>query len=412
MTTITTRAATTKGGVDPVHAATTGVITPQPPPPVVLVVDHDPTLLRSLLWSLRSERIRVVGAVDADEALSLLERNPIDVVIADEATPGIRGSTLLAEVRRRYPDTGRIVLRDTAGVVGVTDAVANAPDDAPIDAPADQLHVTPGPGPELIASINDVLAERALHDTVECDDSRHQVDDCRFDAALARSWIALQPIVRAGTHTVFGHEVLVRGDLPGFMTAPQLIEAATARSRLVDLDRAVRHHVLDIIDRLPPHSRVFINLAPESLHDDELFCDSAPLHRHASRVVFEIAAGAPIDAMPDTADRLADLKNLGYRIAFDDFCAGDASLASMAMLQPEIVKFDPALVRQVEWSAPHRRLLASVIASCRTAGVLTLAEAVETDAEAECLGELGCDLLQGYRFGRPQRWPAHLRDLV
>jgi EAL domain-containing protein (putative c-di-GMP-specific phosphodiesterase class I) len=402
MTTTTTRAATTPGGIDPVHDATsTGVITPHRPPPVVLVVDQNPTLLRAVLWSLRSEQIRVVGAVDADEAFSLLERNPIDVLICDDATPGMRGSTLLDEVRRRYPDTGRIVLTGDASTPGTAH-----------DAHMTRPHVKPCPGPELVASINAVLAERALHPGAGCDDSCHGVDHPHLDAALAQSWIALQPIFRAGTHTVFGHEVLVRGDLPGFTTAPQLVDAATGLSRLVDLDRAVRHHVLDVIDRLPVHSRVFINLTTESLHDDDLFRDDARLHRYASRVVFEIAARAPIDTISDAADRIAGLKELGYRIALDDFGADDASLAGKMMLKPEIVKFEPALVRQVEWSAPHRRTLASVIASCRASGVLTLAEAVETAAEAECLGGLGCDLLQGYRFGRPRRWPAHLRDLV
>jgi DNA-binding NtrC family response regulator len=81
----------------------------------VLFVDDDPAVLVTFPRVLRREPYRVVVAASATAALAILEREPIDVVVSDQQMPGMRGTELLAQVKRLYPATIRIILTGEAG---------------------------------------------------------------------------------------------------------------------------------------------------------------------------------------------------------------------------------------------------------------------------------------------------------
>jgi len=76
----------------------------------VLFVDDEPNVTEGLKRALRNEPFEILTAVSAAEGLSLLAQEPIDVVVADEKIPGMSGSEFLAQVRRDYPDTIRMIL--------------------------------------------------------------------------------------------------------------------------------------------------------------------------------------------------------------------------------------------------------------------------------------------------------------
>jgi len=81
----------------------------------VLCVDDEPQVLTALQRALRQESYEVVTAADPELALDCIDRLPVEVVIADERMPQMNGSELLAEVRRRWPWMGRIILTGVAG---------------------------------------------------------------------------------------------------------------------------------------------------------------------------------------------------------------------------------------------------------------------------------------------------------
>jgi DNA-binding NtrC family response regulator len=78
--------------------------------PIVLCVDDDPGVLNALRRSLRDERVDVITAGSSDEALGWLEEMSVALVIADYRMPGMTGSQLLVEVRKRSPRTARALL--------------------------------------------------------------------------------------------------------------------------------------------------------------------------------------------------------------------------------------------------------------------------------------------------------------
>jgi EAL domain-containing protein (putative c-di-GMP-specific phosphodiesterase class I) len=103
---------------------------------------------------------------------------------------------------------------------------------------------------------------------------------------------------------------------------------------------------------------------------------------------------------------LQKLRALGFQVAIDDLGEGYAGLTSLARVQPEFVKLDMSLVRGVDQLAANRRIVRSTLRLCRELHANVIAEGVETNAERDALVGLGCDLLQGYLFARPQPEPT------
>jgi two-component system cell cycle response regulator len=81
-----------------------------PPRPVLLVVDDDAFMREVLRDSLEDEPWRILSAGSAEEALVLLAREPVDVVLSDQCMPGMQGTELMAQVSRDYPHTVRLIL--------------------------------------------------------------------------------------------------------------------------------------------------------------------------------------------------------------------------------------------------------------------------------------------------------------
>ncbi|MEO8904213.1 MAG: EAL domain-containing protein, partial [Polyangiaceae bacterium] len=83
--------------------------------------------------------------------------------------------------------------------------------------------------------------------------------------------------------------------------------------------------------------------------------------------------------------------------------AGYAGLTSFAQLEPEYVKLDMSLVRDVHENPTKQKVIRSMVHLCHDVGKQIIAEGVERIAERDALVELGCDLLQGYLFAKPGR---------
>jgi EAL domain-containing protein (putative c-di-GMP-specific phosphodiesterase class I) len=94
---------------------------------------------------------------------------------------------------------------------------------------------------------------------------------------------------------------------------------------------------------------------------------------------------------------------MGFRIALDDLGAGYAGLTSFTSLEPEFVKLDMSLVREVHDNRTKQKIVRAMVGLCHDMGKQVIAEGVETPEEQQALVELGCDLMQGYFFGRPGR---------
>ncbi len=125
------------------------------------------------------------------------------------------------------------------------------------------------------------------------------------------------------------------------------------------------------------------------------------LAEFAHRVVLEVTERTPVSDLPEVRKRSGVLRGQGYRFAIDDLGGGYAGLSSLVLLDPQFVKVDKALIRDVDTKPINRTIVGSLVALTRQLGIKCIVEGVETEGERNTLEALHCDLMQGYLFGRP-----------
>ena len=224
----------------------------------------------------------------------------------------------------------------------------------------------------------------------------------KLDRCLAGMTMHFQPIVHASTRARFGYEALLRSTDKALPHPGAILDAAERLERIPTLGRAVRAQTAKIFAQAPAERGVvFINLHLLDLMDKQLTSAFAPLSKIASRVILEITERTSLEGQIDLRYRVAELREIGYRIAIDDLGGGHARMGTFTLLDCDLVKLDMSLVRDVDKQPMKQRLIRSVTDLCREQGIMVIGEGVETDAEAQVLVDLGCDLLQGYLIARP-----------
>ena len=103
-----------------------------------------------------------------------------------------------------------------------------------------------------------------------------------------------------------------------------------------------------------------------------------------------------------TVSILKELKKLGVSISMDDFGTGYSSLSSLKILPIDLLKIDRSLVIDIESSKIARSIAKAIVDMSKAMELTVLAEGVETEAQRDILGELGCDMVQGFLYSRPQ----------
>jgi EAL domain-containing protein (putative c-di-GMP-specific phosphodiesterase class I) len=214
--------------------------------------------------------------------------------------------------------------------------------------------------------------------------------------------MAFQPIVDVTKNRTFAYEALIRTEEETMQRADVLIAAAERLGRIHDLGRTVRGLVARAASSVPDDVLIFVNVHGLELTDEDLFSDSCALAPIAPRVVLEITERIGLDTVAGPA-RVAMLRKRGYRVAVDDLGAGYAALGALATLEPEIVKLDMSLVRDVDRHPTKRRVVGAIATLCRELGSRVVAEGVETQAELRTVRDAGVELIQGYLLARPTR---------
>jgi len=226
--------------------------------------------------------------------------------------------------------------------------------------------------------------------------------ESRFANAIAKSWMAFQPIVDVSNGTIFAYEALLRTDEETLRRPDIFISTAERLDKIQLLGRTVRDSVARAATTLPEGANLFVNVHGLELNDEELFSEKSALAAFAPRVVLEITERTGIDPSAGAA-RVAMLRRLGYRIAVDDLGAGYAALGALATLEPDIVKLDMSLIRDLDQHDKKRRIVTAIASLCRELGGRVVAEGVETVAEKQACIDAGIELIQGYLYARPAR---------
>jgi EAL domain-containing protein (putative c-di-GMP-specific phosphodiesterase class I) len=368
----------------------------------ILLVDDDLAVLRVTAWRLEKMGHLVVACASGSAALKALGKQAFDVMLSDIQMPGICGLELLRAVREHDLDLPVVLVTGNPEVTSAAEAVEYG---------AFRYLIKPVPFEELSA-----VVERAASIGQLARSKREYADafgsanfrvgdragvDATLDRALLSLWIAYQPIVRASDSSVFAYEALMRVEEPMLPHPGAVLGAAERAGRVHDVGRAVRDAVASSAQGVMDGCLFFVNLHPEELLDSALYASEAPFTRLAPRVVLEVTERMSLDHVSGARDRVAQLRALGFRLALDDLGAGYAGLTSFTQLEPEFVKLDISLVRDVHQNPTKRKIIRSMVELCHDMDKQIIAEGVEAVAERDVLVELGCDLLQGHLFAKP-----------
>ncbi|MFZ5521702.1 MAG: EAL domain-containing protein [Pseudomonadota bacterium] len=214
---------------------------------------------------------------------------------------------------------------------------------------------------------------------------------------------AFQPIVDVPARSLWGHEALVRG--PGGEPAPTVLAQVSDANRY-RFDQACRVKAIRTASEIGLQERLSINFLPNAIYRPEV-CIQTTLESARShgwpldRLVFETTEGEQVIDGAWLAEVLTEYQRMGFLTALDDFGAGYAGLNLLANFQPDIVKLDMELVRNVHASRSRQAIARGVLRICQELGITVIAEGVETADERDFFLHAGVRLMQGYWFARP-----------
>ncbi len=217
--------------------------------------------------------------------------------------------------------------------------------------------------------------------------------------------MAFQPIVDVSRRAVFAYEALVRGQAGEGAAAvmaevtPENRYAFDQKCRVAAITKAAE---LGLADQ---GAFVSINFLPNAVYEPDVcikltLATARKVGFPTRQIIFEFTEDEQIDSA-HLGGIITTYKRLGFKTAIDDFGAGYSGLNLLAKFQPDIVKLDMGLIRNVDTDRIRRALVAGVVRICRDIGVEVLAEGIETLGEHLALTDMGIDLQQGYLFARP-----------
>lgn len=375
----------------------------------MLVADDDALVRGALVRSLAAIGYDVTAAANGLEATELLDRGQYEVIVSDIAMPEVDGIQLLRAIRTRDPDVPVVLITGAPDVATAMQAVrlgALVYLTKPVDLDEMRSIVARAVRLRRIARLKEEALSLLGQGGLGVSDRLGL--EASFDRAIDGLWMAYQPIVRANDGSLFGYEALLRSSEKTLPHAGAILDAAERLNRVEELGRTIRAAAARSFAQAPSAALLFVNLHSRDLMDETLFSLEAPLSCMAERVVLEITERASLDAVEDARNKVARLRQMGFRIAVDDLGAGYAGLTSFATLETELVKLDMTLVRGIDANPTKQKLVRSVTSLCRELGMTVVGEGVETRQERDTLVQCGCDLLQGYLIARPgQPFPSY-----
>ena len=231
---------------------------------------------------------------------------------------------------------------------------------------------------------------------------RRIIDALRNDQLV----FAYQPVVEAATGAVAYYETLIRmlDGKGGVVSAAAFVPTAERLGLIRQLDRRTLEMTVADLQR-DPNVHLALNISGLTVSDRSWLRALVALVKGrpeiAGRLIVEITETAALQDLEDSARFVAAVRDLGCRVALDDFGAGYTSFLHLKTLTVDIVKIDGAFVRGLGDTPDNQLFIRTLLNLATGFGLKSVAECVETAEDAEILRRQGVTFLQGYYYGRP-----------
>lgn len=227
---------------------------------------------------------------------------------------------------------------------------------------------------------------------------------CRSGAGLDFDFsFAFQPVVDANLRTVVAYEALVRG--PNGEPATSILQKIDEKNRYA-FDQACRVKAIALATRLGIDCRLNINFFPNAIYRPEL-CIRTTLEAAKTysfpieNITFEFLETEHAPDIDHLRSVVESYQRLGFKTALDDFGTGYSNLGLLADFQPDIIKIDRLLIKDIDSNHARQVIVRGVIQTATELHLKIVAEGVETKSEYAWLHRAGIEAFQGYYFGRP-----------
>ncbi|BBH13484.1 cyclic diguanylate phosphodiesterase [Chromobacterium haemolyticum] len=218
-----------------------------------------------------------------------------------------------------------------------------------------------------------------------------------------------QPIVTAASGECVGVEVLARWRHPvqGNVRSELFIQTAIEAGMIVPLTRYMLRRVAEELKQivLPPGFMVGVNISTDHLALPELLEDCRPLvnllREKQAQLVLEVSERAPLQEASGAQKVINGLRQMGVRLALDDFGAGYADKAYLSRWGFDYLKVEKGYVSALGQDSLKGNILDGLLLSSNEMGVQVIVKGVETQGQQSYLNVKGFEYLQGFYFGKP-----------
>jgi EAL domain-containing protein (putative c-di-GMP-specific phosphodiesterase class I) len=230
---------------------------------------------------------------------------------------------------------------------------------------------------------------------------------CHDDILLPFKFkMAFQPIVDVANHRVWGYEALVRG--ANGESALSILDQLTDETRY-QFDQAARVMAIKTAGALFERKdlRLSINFMPNAVYEPTACIQrslaAAKIVDFAHKnLMFEFTENERMVDPAHVQNIIEVYRKLGFLTAFDDFGAGYAGLGVLSQLQPDLIKIDMTLLRNIHLSHAKQVIVAGIVSIARALDIDVLGEGVESERELTVLRATGISLFQGHYFAKPE----------
>lgn len=229
----------------------------------------------------------------------------------------------------------------------------------------------------------------------------------RFILQEARLTTHYQPIVDMEQGSILGYEALTRGPADTAFEVPKALFACSDSIHLSsELDDLCRRQAVLNARGMTPDKKLFLNSLPEALGTAGFLERSLgrlleERSLQPSQLVLEITERTAIDDFEAFGRELDRIRRRGFLVAIDDVGTGYSSLQTISEVQPDFMKVDISLVKNIQMSLIKQELVASLLQVGARIGAQVIAEGIETEQECAALRACGVRYGQGFYFAPP-----------